>query len=131
MYRLLSSLLAIALLLVPSFTAPVNLQGRSFKVHQKRNNLSAPRCGHIEMDRAYRKYGFPSLEINQLDITDGTSDSHADFAADTTNPDVTGTGAPASKVAATSQEGDAEFLSPISIGGQTMSMNFDTGSSDL
>lgn len=83
------------------------------------------------MDRAYRKYGFPNLEINQLDITDGASDSHADLAADTTNPDVTGTGAPASKVAATSQEGDAEFVSPISIGGQTMSMNFDTGSSDL
>lgn len=88
------------------------------------------------MDRAYRKYGFPSLGANQLDIIGGALNPNVDFAADgnagdPANPPATGAGAPVSKVAATSQEGDSEFLSPINIGGQTMNMDFDTGSSDL
>lgn len=39
----------------------------------------------------------------------------------------TGTGI----VIATPEQGDVEYLSPISIGGQTMNMDFDSGSSDL
>lgn len=34
-------------------------------------------------------------------------------------------------VTATPEQGDVEYLSPISIGGQTMNMDFDSGSSDL
>jgi Eukaryotic aspartyl protease len=34
-------------------------------------------------------------------------------------------------VAATPEQGDVEYLAPISIGGQTMNMDFDSGSSDL
>ncbi|KAE9371343.1 acid protease [Stipitochalara longipes BDJ] len=34
-------------------------------------------------------------------------------------------------VAATPEQGDVEYLAPISIGGQTMVMDFDSGSSDL
>lgn len=34
-------------------------------------------------------------------------------------------------VTATPESGDVEYLSPISIGGQTMNMDFDSGSSDL
>lgn len=114
----------------------MTLQGRSFKVHQRRNTLRNSRSGGDAMDRAYRKFGFPAPEANQLDITSGASgfldDSFVDGNVDqTTEPTAAGTGAPASKVAATSQEGDSEFLSPVTIGGQTMNMDFDTGSSDL
>ncbi|TVY37597.1 putative aspergillopepsin A-like aspartic endopeptidase [Lachnellula subtilissima] len=35
------------------------------------------------------------------------------------------------KVTATPETGDTEFLSPVNIGGQTMNMDFDSGSSDL
>lgn len=34
-------------------------------------------------------------------------------------------------VAATPEQGDVEYLAPISVGGQTMMMDFDSGSSDL
>lgn len=34
-------------------------------------------------------------------------------------------------VSAKPEEADAEFLSPITVGGQQMMMDFDTGSSDM
>lgn len=34
-------------------------------------------------------------------------------------------------VAATPEQGDIEYLSPVEIGGQTMTLDFDTGSADL
>jgi hypothetical protein len=40
-------------------------------------------------------------------------------------------GAGSGTVAATPEKGDVEYLAPISIGGQTMNMDFDSGSSDL
>lgn len=40
-------------------------------------------------------------------------------------------GAGTGLVTATPEQGDVEYLSPISIGGQTMVMDFDSGSSDL
>ena len=40
-------------------------------------------------------------------------------------------GSPAvSRITHSAQEADAEFLSPISIGGQTVNLDFDTGSAD-
>lgn len=85
------------------------------------------------MSRTYRKYGFPLPEVKRLDIT---SDDATGVVADgdrerNVTPPTTNAGTPVSKVAATAQEGDSEFLSPITIGGQTLNMDFDTGSSDL
>lgn len=34
-------------------------------------------------------------------------------------------------VAATPEDGDVEYLSPVEIGGQTVNLDFDTGSADL
>jgi Eukaryotic aspartyl protease len=48
-------------------------------------------------------------------------------AASTNSTAGAGTGV----VAATPEQGDVEYLAPISIGGQTMNMDFDSGSSDL
>ncbi|SZE99437.1 unnamed protein product [Blumeria hordei] len=55
----------------------------------------------------------------------GAGDDNSSGGADA--PWTNGTG----KVTATPVMGDVEYLSPISIGGQTINMDFDSGSSDL
>jgi len=52
-------------------------------------------------------------------------------AASNTTSSATNTTAGSGVVAATPEQGDVEYLAPISIGGQTMVMDFDSGSSDL
>jgi hypothetical protein len=42
-----------------------------------------------------------------------------------------GTGSAFGSVAATPEPGDVEYLSPVNIGGQTITLDFDSGSSDL
>ena len=64
------------------------------------------------MAKAYRKYGFELL-------------SRA------ANTSTAGTGAQTGKVAAAPQPNDSEFLEQVNIGGQMLTMDFDTGSSDL
>lgn len=125
-YFLLASLLAISIFLSTIFAAPIELERRSFKVHHKRYDFGPARSGAAAMGRAYRKFGFPvsgTIPANRLSrrrIYNGAADRgntlHKSPAA--------------SKVAASAQEADAEFLSPITIGGQTVNLDFDTGSSD-
>jgi Eukaryotic aspartyl protease len=64
---------------------------------------------------APKSTGTASTETVALNSTSGATNGTA------------GTG----KVTATPETGDTEFLSPVSIGGQTMNMDFDSGSSDL
>ena len=120
-------------LLTIALAAPLKSQRRSFKVLQKRRDFAAPRpagSGVVAMSKAYRKYGFPTPEspdipdTKVLALTDGDVDVPQSLAA-------TGGGRTSSDVAANAQEGDSEFLSPITIGGQSVTMDFDTGSSDL
>ena len=78
------------------------------------------------MGRAYRKFGFPvpgAIPANRLSkrrIRNGTADGENALQK---SPAI-------SKVAASAQEADAEFLSPITIGAQTVNLDFDTGSAD-
>lgn len=57
--------------------------------------------------------------------TDSPSSSYAAPAPAANNDDETG------EVAATPADNGAEYLSPVTIGGQKLNLNFDTGSSDL
>ena len=123
----LAPLLAITFLLSITAGAPTELERRSFKVHQKRHDFNPSRSGTAAMDRAYRKFGFPvsgTMPANTLSrrkicnrTVDGENILHNSLAI--------------SKVAASAQEADAEFLSPITIGGQTVNLDFDTGSADM
>jgi hypothetical protein len=61
----------------------------------------------------------------QKAATSAASSSAATAAASTGNTNGTGI------VTATPEAGDVEYLSPITVGGQTMNMDFDSGSSDL
>lgn len=72
-------------------------------------------------------------------LTDAKAKKNKGNAASTSAaiPKSTGTASAAANgtgtgiVTATPEQGDVEYLSPISIGGQTMNMDFDSGSSDL
>lgn len=137
-------LLALGLFLSDASSLPVSPRGLSFKVLVRRDDsdLNSPLpagSGVAAMGKAYRKFGFPSPESpsgqsyprslrrsgNELDAGPGAASSSPISNTSTT------AGKTSADVTATAQEGDAEFLSPVTIGGQTVRMNFDTGSSDL
>lgn len=137
-------LLALGLFLSVASSFPVSPRGRSFKVLVRRNdsNLSSPLpagSGVAAMGKAYRKFGFPSAESpssqsyprrlrrsgEEIDAGPGAAPSSQNSNTSTI------AGKTTADVVATAEEGDAQFLSPVTIGGQTVRMNFDTGSSDL
>ncbi|KAH8696651.1 pepsin-type protease [Talaromyces proteolyticus] len=105
-----------------------HLKGRSFEVERVRRSNYIPH-GLSAIKKAYRKFnisstsfGLEALEYEPID-TPKTATNAANAAQGGTG----GNGA----VSATATANDAEFVSPVSIGGQTVMMDFDTGSSDL
>ncbi|KAL4867167.1 hypothetical protein BDV12DRAFT_171861 [Aspergillus spectabilis] len=106
-------------------SAPTSLKRRSFKIESVRrsNTISGPAA----LRRAYVKYGIIPTDIG-LDLEDFEPIIKAavtDTNKDVVEPDLTGA------VSALSVQGDAAFVSPITIGGQELVVTFDTGSSDL
>lgn len=106
------------------------------------SNLNSPLpagSGVAAMGKAYRKFGFPLPESpssqsypRSLPRSGKVPDAELETVPTTQNLNTsTAAGKTSADVIATAQEGDAEFLSPVTIGGQTVRMNFDTGSSDL
>jgi hypothetical protein len=105
---LLAAFFAAVALATPTPTR--TLQKRSFKhVFKRAAPDGVPNAGPAAMRKAYNKFGF--LVARQA-------------AANTT-------GSMAGKVAANPEPNAAEYLSPVNIGGQTLNLDFDTGSSDL
>lgn len=111
-------------LAAPTLLAHRN-NGRSFKVARVRRAVAH---GPSALRRAYQKYGIvpTDLGLELLDFEPLPVASGAATAVDAAAP-ATGTGA----VKATAVQGGAEFVCPVTIGGQTMMMDFDTGSSDM
>ncbi|OQD71361.1 hypothetical protein PENPOL_c001G10676 [Penicillium polonicum] len=111
--------------------APQNhLQGRSFKVERvKRNGHVAH--GPAALRKAYRKFGIDAATLSGEDASDFQpfetvpTTSVKIAKEDVVDSDQTGA------VDATSVDGDVEFVSPVNIGGQTLDMNFDSGSADM
>ena len=106
----LVSLLASAALSKP--TPQNRVQKRSF-IHRVRRSVNTygPSAGAAAMAKAYRKYGF------QLDSIPAVSNAAA--TAET------------GQVAAVPVEDESVYVGQVSIGGQMLTMEFDTGSSDL
>ena len=94
-------------------SAPIHpqRQSRSFKVERV---LQGALNGPSSLTRACRKYGIGKLDLG-IDLNLGSSQ----------RTEQTG------DVTASSVQEDAQFVSPVTIGGQTIVMNFDTGSADL
>jgi hypothetical protein len=61
----------------------------------------------------------------------GANNGTAPAAGNGTAPAAGNSTAGVGKVTATPEPGDVEFLSPVQIGGQTLNLDFDSGSSDL
>jgi aspergillopepsin I len=103
--------------LVIAIPTPVyERRGRSFTVHRKRNQNYVPN-GTRSLLKAYRKFGIP---IPDEVVTTPFNTSEA----------VAG-GQQNGQVDAVPESNDSEYLSEVVIGGQTMMMDFDSGSSDL
>jgi len=68
-------------------------------------------------------------------VTDKLTNSNVETAAAPSNNTLAATNvtlaAGVGQVAATPERGDVEYLSPVTIGGQTLNLDFDSGSSDL
>lgn len=108
---------------------PPNRQIHSFKVERiKRNNYVAH--GPTALRKALRKFGITPVDpagtsLDDFELYDPRlKDS---LASHQVQQHVDHEGS----VSATSVQGDLEFVSPVSIGGQNITMDFDTGSSDM
>ncbi|KAK1758822.1 penicillopepsin [Echria macrotheca] len=138
--------------------APSRIQKRSFKVVRARNENFKGYNGPKELLRAYRKYSMPlppglleSLRGQGSGLVGGDTVGVESTQAKASGvglgqagqsgccacpSNVTGAGtekasAGAGVVTATPENGDIAYLAPVTIGGQTLNLDFDTGSSDL
>ncbi|KAF2708871.1 acid protease [Pleomassaria siparia CBS 279.74] len=122
--------LMVAFVLAAPAPTKRNLSKRSFKVPRTLNKAH-PRGlnGYDAMRKVYMKYGFTGGFIAEQ--KNGAGESVAGLkqnAANATN------GASANRtgtVAANPGQNAALFLSPVSVGGQMLNLDFDSGSSDL
>jgi hypothetical protein len=87
----------------------------------------------LAMRKVFRKYNFQVREefmsreglIGQTKASNKNGSSSQGSAAAAADKNQTGT------VMATPEQNAALFLSPVTIGGQTLNLDFDSGSSDL
>lgn len=120
------------------------IQKRSFKVHRRRNPDFKGYDGPIQLMKAYQKFGMTVPEGLHLSVGSRHRKGNSHGAGTvtgagnntTTGNDTAQAGAPQASgvgiVTATPvAPNDLEYIAPVTIGGQLIDMNFDTGSSDL
>jgi aspergillopepsin I len=130
--------LLLGALAAPIWAAPAprsskpTLQKRSFVHHVRRSQHQGnhPGAGNNAILHAYRKHGisvsgrkFMAPAVSHAAASSGTGGNAGGNAGSTSG----NTGA----VAANPSSGAAEYVSPVTIGGQNLRLDFDTGSSDL
>jgi hypothetical protein len=140
-----NAILAImALGAVTGAAADNNIQKRSFKVERVANAAFSGHNGPRSLLKAYRKYGMsvpaPLVEAarrggrgrphHHRPPTNGTSGTNNNDAGSRPATNST-TSASSGLVSATPEANDVEYLAPVDIGGQTVNLDFDSGSSDL
>ena len=118
MYNLLTSAFTVIFLPLGLVSAaPAQPQAQHFKVSRVATGIVRVRNHGAAIRKAYGKYGIPLPEdFAPSSIQTATSNTSTGQIGSVTN---------------TPTNNDAEFLSPIIVGGQTMMVDFDTGSSDL
>lgn len=104
-------------------------KSRSFQIERLKRSDYVPH-GPTALRKAFRKFGITPVDFSNITLNDfepfdlktSVVNTNQNTAAE---PDQTGA------VSATSVQGDVEFVSPVTIGGQTITMDFDTGSADM
>ncbi len=120
----LSALLTIALFLSLVFATPIHQKKkRSFKIKRVPNPNYKPN-GPAAYRRALFKFGF-----DDISFTPGGEVASRIKAA--TAAALNSTGDENGETSASPSQNNAQFLSPVTVGGQQLVMNFDSGSSDM
>lgn len=100
----ITKLIAASTLATAVFASPVPSTKRGLTVHQRIAKPYQPPA--VQLRRTFQKYNVAVPEDVAKAARDGS-------------------------VSATPERGDVEYLSPVQIGGQTVNLDFDTGSADL
>lgn len=151
---MMRSFLIAALVVTAALAAPQphTLQKRSFHAHSHGRGLSAKQ----EIARTHRKFGWdiivadspsPAVITSTVIVPpagtggvpaptgygsptwDNSTSSTATSGAASTP--TSGSGSEDGEVTATPEADESEYLSPVTVGGQKLTLNFDTGSADL
>ena len=123
-------LLTFACLLASTFATPVKRDGSYSKIFRQ---AVAPnlRNGVTELDRTFRKYGIASPQA----LSDAATEQKNAIVGGSnavTNEKVAAVGGHDSgSVVANPNLHNSEYLSQVTIGGQAMNLDIDTGSADL
>lgn len=115
-------------LAVPTTPRPQR-QIRSFKVERIRRDDYVAH-GPTALRKALRKFRITPMNSTGIDLDSFEHYALGHMSAVSSDQSSQHTGQEGS-VTATSVQGDSEFVSPVNIGGQAITMDFDTGSSDL
>jgi hypothetical protein len=125
----------VALLVAIAFAVPApsrrSVQKRSFKVPRQLNTAhpTGPN-GMAAMRKVFRKYNFQVREDfmsreGLIGLTKASKNESSVQTQATAGKNQSGT------VMATPEQNAALFLSPVKVGGQTLNLDFDSGSSDM
>jgi hypothetical protein len=128
----------VALLVAIAFAAPAparrsTIQKRSFKVPRQLNTAhpTGPN-GMAAMRKVFRKYNLkPRAEFASADGLIDQKKQGKDGKGNGTDAAAAAAKNQTGTVMATPEQNAALFLSPVEIGGQTLNLDFDSGSSDL
>lgn len=131
MNQFLSSSLILTLFLASTTSAAaVKRDGSYSKIHRLAIGPSL-RNGVIELDRTMRKYGIePPQELRDAATKQLNAITSGAAASTSGNPGVGG-GTKSGSVVASPMLHNQEYLCPVTIGGQTLNLDVDTGSADL
>lgn len=148
-------LLGLIISFVVAAPHPRSVQKRSYRVDRVRNTNFKGYDGPRQLVKAYRKYGVrpPQSLLDRLNAEDAaakavsaaaavsrkkhkhntttTTTTTTDAATNTTSTSSSASSDVTGLVENTPTSSDTEYLSPVTIGGQTLNLDFDTGSSDL
>lgn len=116
--------------------APAPITNDYTKIHQVAGKAWSDKTGHIALERIYRKYQWPlPPDLQQAAANDRIAiQSPSDRSASSPSYAQTvtqGKGNTVGSITVYPAESHAEYLAPITIGGQTLQLDIDTGSSDL
>ena len=145
----------LGIMAVLAAASPTRIEKRSFKVARVPNERFTGHNGPRALFKAYRKFLMPippgllealakqegelASETKPVKVSAATTSgkkkgkgTKPGNANNGTSTSTNGTQTPGTGlVTATPERNDVEFLSPVTIGGQTLNMDFDSGSSDL